>query len=49
MHKGQKFAVNELSFLDKIMMVFDDVKKVVGDMVKAVEQASRRSQFKRGR
>ena len=28
---------NELFYLDKTMMVFGDAKKVVGDMVKAVE------------
>jgi NAD(P) transhydrogenase subunit beta len=49
MPEGQQSADNELFYLDKTMMVFGDAKKVVEDMVKAVEQASRRSQFKRGR
>jgi NAD/NADP transhydrogenase beta subunit len=35
--KGQQSAHNELFYLDKTMMVFGDAKKVVEDMVKAVD------------
>jgi NAD/NADP transhydrogenase beta subunit len=35
--EGQKSNDNELFYMDKTMMVFGDAKKVVKDMVKAVE------------
>jgi NAD/NADP transhydrogenase beta subunit len=35
--EGQQSFDNELFYLDKTMMVFGDAKKVVEDMVKAVE------------
>jgi NAD/NADP transhydrogenase beta subunit len=37
MPEGQQSAYNELFYLDKTMMVFGDAKKVVEDMVKAVD------------
>jgi NAD/NADP transhydrogenase beta subunit len=35
--EGQQSNDNELFYMDKTMMVFGDAKKVVEDMVKAVE------------
>ena len=35
--EGQQSRDNELFYMDKTMMVFGDAKKVVEDMVKAVE------------
>jgi NAD/NADP transhydrogenase beta subunit len=35
--EGQQSKDNELFYMDKTMMVFGDAKKVVEDMVKAVE------------
>ena len=37
MSEGQQSADNELFYLDTTMMVFGDAKKVVEDMVKAVD------------
>ncbi len=37
MPEGQQSADNELFYMDKTMMVFGDAKKVIEDMVKAVE------------
>ncbi|WP_370635207.1 NAD(P)(+) transhydrogenase (Re/Si-specific) subunit beta [Polynucleobacter sp. IMCC 29146] len=37
MPEGQQSADNELFYMDKTMMVFGDAKKVVEDMVKAVD------------
>ena len=35
--EGQQSKDNELFYMDKTMMVFGDAKKVIEDMVKAVE------------
>ena len=35
--EGQRSDDNELFYMDKTMMVFGDAKKVIEDMVKAVE------------
>jgi len=37
MPEGQQSVDNELFYMDKTMMVFGDAKKVIEDMVKAVE------------
>ena len=39
MASGYAGLDNELFYMDKTMMVFGDAKKVVEDMVKAVDQA----------
>jgi NAD/NADP transhydrogenase beta subunit len=36
-HARHAFLDNELFYMDKTMMVFGDAKKVIEDMVKAVE------------
>ena len=35
--EGQRYTDNDLFYMDKTMMVFGDAKKVIEDMVKAVE------------
>ena len=35
--EGQQSTDNDLFYMDKTMMVFGDAKKVIEDMVKAVE------------